>query len=636
MKNCQKLLPFVRIGDSLIFVILFLLSSQICLVYSQTYNLKTPKEYVDLQKLNELEKSNRSSNDPQLIDNSINEYKKILEEYYSQYPEDRRTEEERSRTGNFLDSKKDVTAQYKNKSGKVPSASSYNFIRVFDKNRSSVPSSTFTIRDSETLYRIYAGLGKLYKNKNDIPHALNNYYSAFRFRNFSNNEEDLFSDDFQKENIEPSIIESINSHKKKYLEKIDKEKELNKFIDDFHISQAKKAKQNEKIDDEKTFKDKVESLKKELDQKTEDYKKSYNEVFLPIKKIRNRLDSENLMEYANLVSQLEIEERKIRTLSSPYPLHDPDKEKPLNGTTEILEFAHSLDSENAEVAKLLGDIYRSGRNKDRAMQYYKEFLNAPQERKKADEENEVHLALGGLYSSNRNYIKATEHYEKFVINQKDNNLANNDIYSFTLGEIFHKRLGDFKKSNEYFRKWLDSTNKSDGLSTQKISDFIDVQKKKMIAYVYLSEGARFFINREGEEEYLILANKEFSLILQRKKDFIDEYSKLEQQVDALKKQLLYSTDSLVLETYKEEKRKLDSMKFNLDKINMEISTLPTVFLYKRLSQIQEDKKDLNRTIEYLKLIQEFGTEQDKILALKNIIRVESILRDGIYRERIEE
>ncbi|MCB1141800.1 MAG: hypothetical protein H7A24_05890 [Leptospiraceae bacterium] len=604
-------------------------------ILSQAEPPKEIQSLIDLNTLQNLEKkSSEKERGGDSVDEDLKTYTDVLKTYYSQFPEDRRTEEERSRAGVFLEDRGEkVKDRYRLLSGKVNSLSSLNEIRVFHRNLKSLPGPTSTIRNSETLYRIYSGMGRLYNQKKDIPHAISAYLSAFRFRDFSSEEASIWNEDYLSDHVDPSFKERALAHKKSYeiLEK--KKEEIKKFEDEFHLSQAQKARRGEAIEAEKPFQESLESKKKELEELEKSYETSHREVFLPLKREKSKIDSENLKDFALLLRSLEMEDRKLRALSSPYPLHDPDREKGLNGTTEILELANLIDPENASVSKLLGDDYRASSLQSRARDFYLLYLKAPEDRRDKSEEKEVFLSLAGLYSAEKNYLKSVEFYEKFV-NSDNNSPTENEIYYFSLGDILARRLGDYERASNYLKKWLETQTKTDGTNSENQVETVRIEKKKMIVFLYLSRADKFKIRKEDELGNLLKSYDSFKKMKSIEKELEGEISQMSLNLDSIKKELLYQTESGRLEDYRKEKASLDRKLSIMEKIRTEIRTLPVSDVLFRLTEIYEIDRDLEKTLSLFREIQEFGSEVEKVTALKNIRRLEMIRKDGIYREII--
>lgn len=89
----------------------------------------------------------------------------FLNQFYEQFPDDRRTMEEKSRGGNFKDPLSgEVTRNYKDNSGRYPNGMDVNSVRLLKLNKDSKLSSSQSMKNSNTFYRLYSYLGFLYFN----------------------------------------------------------------------------------------------------------------------------------------------------------------------------------------------------------------------------------------------------------------------------------------------------------------------------------------------------------------------------------------------------------------------------------------------------------------------------------------
>ena len=107
-----------------------------------------------------------------------------------------------------------------------------------------------------------------------------------------------------------------------------------------------------------------------------------------------------------------------------------------------------------------------------------------------------------------------------------------------------------------------------------------------------------------------------------------------EELIALKKKALSSTDSLVLESLNEENKKFEALKSIKKSIKTEMDTLLSMDLLFQMAERNENKRDYEKAVLIYREIQDIGTPPDRELALRNIRRIELIKYDGINREKI--
>jgi tetratricopeptide (TPR) repeat protein len=599
-------------------------------IFSQAINI-TPKEiYQILSREDLITLQNLETKDPNQIEEKISKSNRFLEEYFSQFPDDRRTEAERKRAGEFLDPKSgEVTRVYKEFSGKNPGRLTVNSVRLLKGESSGLPSSTSLIKDSNIFYILYSNLGFLYSKKGESDKAISSFLASLQYHDFSQTEEIIFREIDSKEHYSPERIEKIKSHKATLEEKNKKENEIDVKIDEFHLNAANAARAGKPLPDERAFKNNLEQEKKNLEILKEKYKNSLNSLFLEVQKEKGSYDSKVIKELSLLIKNKELQDRITNRLKDPYPIINPDKENGFIGYFQLMEIASRINPYDADIFKFLGDEFKATGKIQKAIDSYLRYLELKDLEKKYD--GEVSLSLAGLYSSGKNYIRAIDYYEKYLSSNPEKQKSD---YLFITGDLIVKRLGDYERASQYFGQWLELTKNSTFLDNEKIQEMQYI-KKQMIIEFYLAKYYKINSKRDEEDEYLTKAYQSYT----RAKEIFEKFSEsIENQKnvkDTLKKKALTSADPLLGESMKTESDKLESMITLLKSLRTEVNSLPSIDLLFQIAERSEDRRDYAKSINFYREIQEIGTPNDREIALKNILRIERIKMDGINRERVK-
>ena len=599
-------------------------------IFSQAANT-SPREIYQILSREDLSSLQDSETQDSLqLEEKISKSNRLLEEYFSQFPDDRRTEAERRRAGEFLDPKSgEVSRVYKEFSGKNGGGLTVNSVRLLKGESSGLPSSTSLIKDSNIFYNLYSNLGFLYSKKGESDKAISSFLASLQYHDFSQTEEIIFREIDSQEYYPSERIEKIKFHKALLDEKNKKEIEIEAKIDEFHLNAANAAKAGKPLPDERAFKNNIEQEKKNLESLTEKYQKSFATTFLEIQKEKGRYDSKVVKQLSILIKNKELQDRITNRLKEPYPIINPDKESGFVGYFQLMEFASRINPFDTEIYKLLGDEFKSTGKIQKAIDSYLRYLQLKDDDKKFD--GEVSLSLAGLYSSGKNYIRAIDFYEKFLLSNPEKQKTD---YLFITGDLIVKRLGDYERASQYFNQWLDLTK--DSLFTEKdtIQEMQYVKKRNTIEF-YLARYYKNISKRDEEDDYLNRAYLTFlraKEIIKKSSENVDNQKTIK---DSLKKKALTSADPLLAESMKTESEKLDSMLMNLKSLQTEVNSLPSIDLLFQIAERSEDKRDYSKSLSFYREIQEIGTPSDREIALRNILRIERIKIDGINRERVK-
>lgn len=603
-----------------------ILSLIYCIIFSIPLFPEPKKEIyeiVNFETLNSLQYTDSDANDD--VENKIEKTISILNEYHSQFPEDRRTMAERSRSGEFRDISGEVKKTYKENSGYLlPNVNAVRLLRAEKENRLS--SSGIAV-DSNTFYKLYANLGFLYYKKNDYPGALNSFNASLRFHDFSQSEDTLFLEIDSKENISTDRKEKIREHNKTLISLREKEGEIQKNIDDYHLNAADAARRGKPIPDEKSFRSQIEEDTGELENLRKNYEKSLNSVFRDLQEDKGKYDAKVLKTIALILKKLETAEKIKSRLKGGFLLQDPEKETGFIGFTELMELSSRLYSGDSSVFKYLGDEYKSRGQIQKSIDSYHKFLSTP-DKKENEEDAAVSLALAGLYASNRNYIQSIEFYNKYL--EKNQEVGARQDVIFALGDIYFKRLGNYSEAEIQFEKYLKESGAA-VLSNDELSN-VKLLRKKMQSEFALAKIKKTQLRREAEDEYLKKALETFEKIKEEENKFLTRLETQKESVRLLKIKSREQTESP--DPLPDEILKLKELEEIQKQLGVVLQSLPTIELFYQAAETFENRRDFDMSLKYYRGIQEKGIASDRQIALQNILRIQKILKDGIYRERI--
>ncbi|MCB1177251.1 MAG: hypothetical protein KDK36_06705, partial [Leptospiraceae bacterium] len=581
----------------------------------------------------------------------IKNYELALEEYYSQFFEEKQTQHDRDKKGEFFDKKnrEEVSDYFKNHSSLLPVDSDVNSIRLFaDYLRKGLTPSNL-IRDSETLYSIHPELADKYEKNKENHKAIEHYSAAFRYRNFHLSVEHFLDDSSTREFESNEDIQKIKAHVQKFKELEEAKKDFIKNENEIHAMQAEALRNNlrggKKFPAVSSQAKRIESERERLIKLEEEYKSSEKENFLPVLDKRGEVDANNLVKYAKLTKDIELQNRiRDRAIKNKYPLVDAKRESGFFPYLNILELAHKLSPKNPEVLYLLGDEYKKSGKKMEALGFFLKFLDIPFD-KKQDQSviKEVNLNVASLYIEEKKYVNAIPYYEKYfsLIDDKEENEEEKISARFLLGEFYLRKLGNLEKSSDYFTKFLEKPKKPkkpekvDGKIKEEGISF-NLERKKFLANFGLSKYKKFRKKWDEEDIYLSRSLEIYKTLDSIVKTEEEEILKKKSDIISIKKSLMKVNTEEELTLYKEGKEELLKMEVELKNDLIEIKALAILYVIFRISEMSEAKRDYSGAMEIYRKIMEIGTEIESNLALRNIKRIEKIQDDGIPRTIIKE
>lgn len=594
-------------------------------------NVKTPELIFSQEKLQQIRST--SEND---LNQKIRNYELALDEYYSQFIEEKNIQHNRDKNGEFKDSKEEVSLNFKIQSGKIPLGADVNSIRLLADSQRKGLASVYTIRDSESLFAAHAELAELYKQANEPYNAMEHYQAAFRYCNLSITEEHFMDPNSYREMKDSSDIQNIQTYIEKVKELENAKKNLITMEDEIHQLESEAMRANlktggKRLDiDTKSLSDRIDSEKERVIKLEEELKKERELKFIPYKQKKGEEFASYLVKYADLSRELELRERvQKRVLHSNFPLVDSKRESGFMSYLSILEFAHKLSPNDPEILKRLGDEWKSSSKPKESLNYYLKYLDLPSEKRGDVAKNrEVFLNVGILYSDMKQYVNAIPYYERYY-EMMDESKEKKE-FTFFLGEFYSRRLGDSENASKFFSKWLEDSNEN----TNQTSAIFD--RKKFIANFGISKYKKLSKKSKEEDQYLEECYKYYKKIYNTLNEKEQEYLKKKDEILVIKRSLLTATQGDTLEIYKEEQEKLRLLEKEWEAIKQELQAIPIVAFLYRKAERAEIRKDFKEAIKAYREVLQFGSEVENSLAIKNIQRIELIQSDGIPRAIVKD
>lgn len=586
--------------------------------YDKLRNAKLPEAYFSGERFQELTSNTRNLNETEKIE----QIEKALEEYYSQFYEEKRIEHDKKSKAYFdKKEKREVSFYYRSTSGKILPSSNVNDIRVFHAENKSLFGPSFLIRDSETLHTLHFELGNLYNQANQKHKAMEHFLAAFRYVDFTLSEESLETLN-TREFLDTEAKSKLQIHFQKKQEYEKAKQDYIQTIDEFHKNQAEELRSS--LANKTFFQPRnldTKPLEEKLKQKEQEYQTSLNENYLPMLKKRNENLANKLFRFAKLTKEMEINEKTYRYVKEAYPIHEINF-KDFPSFLQILEFANRLAPENPEVLYHIAEEYRSISKKKEALTYYLKYDSLPKERFSEKPKEDVSLKIASLYTELKQPVLAVSFYERHFENLDE---GKKQSFAFVLGDFFEKRIGNLEKSYKYYKQFLEKENLEKENSLYQ----------SIVANLGISKFYKQSKNPKLEEEHLEKAYQSYKLLEGKLLSKEKEIEKQKEEVSRLKKGLLYNTDEDVLNDFRERQNNLSLEIENWKSIKNFYDKAPKIDLLYRLTKLCDEKRDYKKEKEYFREILNFGGEAEISFALKNLERIQKIEQDGLYRAYIE-
>lgn len=619
---------------------------------------KLPSEVISSDKLNRIY-SERDENP----DARIESIKQVLNDYYTQFIEDKATQDDREKAGKFKDESGNVALQYKNNSGTFPVNSDPNSVRLLINNQKFRLSESHLIRDSEILYRLHSKLAELYETKKNLSKAIESYTAALRYRNYSNTEErflqvkekakEKLSESPVKREYDSSVLVELSEEERNlwlnYKSLKEENEKLAKDLQDAedrqHVIGSRFATgeitAQDRESQEKTNLVTINSLRESKNKKSSEWESFQKEKFEPFLKKKNREDSSFILKFANAIKQSENENKdrlKVRNKAdnlgqSVFVVADTNKNSNFPGYTSMVEFALRIDPENETGVRMLADEFRSSGKKKNAIDYYIKYLKLVSEKEASKERDaetyQVYRHIAGLYTEVKQYVLAASYYDKLSIINKERGLNDSSLY-YQLGEFYQHRIGDHEKSSENFKKWLETRDEKQG-------DSVDTARSismQFNAHFGISVYYRQMQNPEEEAFYLGKAYGNFKSLQDLLKSEEEKVSGLRDEANKIKKELLTVNSDSVLNEYREAQNNLEEGQSSMKSVRASYDSIRKTNMLFRMTSLEEDERNFKKAKELFQEIVNVGNENEVNTALRNIERIRKTEVDGILRKRI--
>ncbi|MCB1156358.1 MAG: hypothetical protein H7A25_08885 [Leptospiraceae bacterium] len=376
--------PFSSENDTMSRVIFIYLILFICLpIYSHDERNEVPGVYKNPDEVIEDTAGREASED---TDKEIQNLKKSLDSYYSQFVEGKRTWHERN-------------------SQEIFKNQSINQTRLLMRDINSEFSESGRLRDSLILFQIHAKLGVLYSKKyradsGKDPYsrqkAIEHYLNSFRYRDLSSSENSFLYEKNWREIRDDSAVSARKLHtsnKQAYetakKDFIQKKQELYrnkaKLARDFAFSENTYSSANPSIQIRNTAESidrEMANLEKELEEKKLAYEESYKNNYLPYKESKDKENADVLFRLAGLVRELEEESLQVRKQRTQIPIprdprfiFDSTRERDFPAYRQILHLAHRFEPSNKQILFALADEHRMAGKTKEAADYFESYIS---------------------------------------------------------------------------------------------------------------------------------------------------------------------------------------------------------------------------------------------------------------------
>jgi hypothetical protein len=577
----------------------------------------------------------------QSTNQKIQAIENLLNEYYSQFIEDKRIYTEREKGIRFKDRTDSVSLEFKNNSGRFPVQNDVNSIRNYYLSEKEKWADTDKVRNSNILFDLQVQLAKLYKKNSDKPKALEAYKAAFRYR-YLNPSEDVYLDENLLNELTDEEKQKRLSYKESKQNLENKKKELSKIKDNFYKIHSEFAKklisEDEANSNLNSLKQKEDSLKEEISKEEKNFNTSNS--YLQFLKTVNENDSIELLSYAKLIKEMELENIEKDSIESKNKefkegvilAFNKNPKLELIGYTQILEAGLKLNPENEEIIYLLANEYKKNNKKNNSIDLFIRYTNL----KDPNPENLIraYKNLGMLYSEIGKYVQASTYYKKYLKTQSKENPASTDNYfNYTIGSFFKEKLGDKETAFELFSTYLEQ------LSQSKTTDLSLKEKIKITSSSFNSHFgiADYYQKTNYPDKELAFLNKsysnlkEFESILSTQKEILDSLRKTTQ---TMKSNMLKTNTSQDLISYKEEQEKLEEARIDYNLTLNEYTVLKKVPLLLRIIHLEELNRNYRKVKELYSEIIQIGNEVEINSALRNLNRINKIIEDGYNRKNL--
>ncbi|XDD51497.1 hypothetical protein AB3N59_07110 [Leptospira sp. WS92.C1] len=567
----------------------------------------------------------------------ISEVQKILNNYYNQFIDSRRIEEEK-RLGRIFDEK-----------------TNRNSIRLLILSMFSKLSPSGMLRDSPILFELHMILSREYSKKKQNAKAIEAALTAIRYRDFSHTENEFLDPRRLAEVYEPSEKQSALSHKQTLENLENSKKRLQDSKDLFHLVESNSLRGKETRISEKngegssgevrllakdlpTLKEKISQNENDLKSKEKEYIDSKSSVYESFLKKKSKEDAETVYYLANLIKQSENENKErlkvVNNLSVSgtgiFVLFDYKRNTDFFATAALWELVTKLDPNAKDAFLDLAKELKASGKKAKAIDFYKKYLELA--RKENIEESklaEVYDSIASLYTELKQNVLAASYYELYY--NAETNPRRKTSFAYELGSFFENRTGNLEKAMIYYEAWLknhpDPTN-----ANLPFQEICELYRQEFLSQYGISKVHSYHRKPKLEKAALNEAIASYERLNEVYKNEESKNSSLKRETLQIKKNLLEKTDDSTMAQYRLKDLDLQESTSRLGIVQTKLNSTPVTLAMKKLSVLLEQEKDFLSARKVYENIIKIGNFLEINLSLKNIDRINKILEDGISRE----
>ncbi|WP_061223099.1 hypothetical protein [Leptospira weilii] len=568
---------------------------------------------------------------------AVSEIQKVLNQYYSQFVDSRRMEEEK-RLGKIFDEK-----------------TNRNTIRLLILGMFAKLTPSGMMRDSPILFELHMLLSKEYEKKKQNAKAVESALAAIRYRDFSHTEKEFLDERRLAEIFDPVEKQAALSHSRS-LENLEKsKKDLKDSKDFFHLFEAnlmrgKETKITERDSSGRTFertlaaselpafKEKIAQSENDLKNKEKEYNDSKSVFYENFRKKKSREDADAVYYLAGLVKQAESENKERLKVVNQFGaagtgifvLFDYKRNTDFYATAALWELATKLDPTMKEpVLDLAKELKASGK-KAKAVDFYKRYLELSlAERIEENKLAEIYFAIASLYTELKQNVLASSFYELYY--KAEINPKKKSSFAYELGSFFENRTGDLERAALYYGVWL-KNHLSPETENLPFADICELHRQEFLAEFGISKLHSYRRKRQEEKGALKAAIRSYERLKEIYKVEENRNATLKKETLAIKRNLLEKTDDSIMAQYRLKDLDFQESTSRLGVVRTKLNSTPVTLAMKKLSILLEEEKDFLSARKIYEDIVKIGNPIEINLSLMNIDRINKILEDGIKRE----
>ncbi|MEI1279964.1 hypothetical protein V6Z05_16655 [Leptospira venezuelensis] len=595
---------------------------------------KLPHEVIPPASLRTLKENLLNSTDT--ASDPITTIRQVLDPYYAQFVDPKRTEEER-RLGRIFTEKTDR-----------------NTLRLLILKMLGKITTGQQLRDSPILFELHWLLSQEYSKKKQNFKALEEALAALRYRDFSHTEESFSKEERLRELYDTNEVERARQHAKvkKELEKANLDLENAK--DRVHLLEASSVREKDLIfesnppsnarkvtaNDISLAKQNVKNADDSLKKAANAYKDSFENNYYPFFKRKSKEDADTVFALAKFVKDSENENKeRLKVVNKTsvsgqgiFVLFDYKRNTDFFAYAALLELAFRLDPEHSQVVLALAEELKASGKKAKSLDFFLKYLAlALKENKTPAEIAYVYRAIASLHTELKQYVLAAEFYEKYYLAEPDP--KKKGIYAFELGNFFESKLGNLESGKKYYEDWLQIREQEKAVASDL--SFPDSQERirmEVLAYLGISKLYRYEKKPPKEKEELIKSIQAYDRLRENLRLEEEKYSLGKKELLQIKKGLLERTNDQDMAQYRLKSLEMEESKEKMDIIRTKLDASPGPRAMQRLSVLYEFEKDYGQSKKMNEEILKVGNQTEINLALKNIERINKILEDGMARD----